>query len=389
MEKLYLFLRGSWKGLLAFAVLGLSVLVWQFSVSDQLVFRQADTGFAVKTQAGQIFLEEGQVSHGDWAMAFAAESTPQKETTGVLYKDIQPGVDLRWYDKGEKLAGYDVIIEPGVDPADVRIDLQGQAEAAFIKNDQLVLPQTDGTAIVHSKPVSYQEIDGEKVAVASAFQLVNDDLAFEVGTYDPANTLVIDPIVFKMVMFNSCPNNLLINGSFEDDLDQNGTTTLSPPPGWIGGTSEIPAPFCLTPNIDGLAFGFTIPDNGHVMYQEVSSSPGDVFTLNFLTYSHVDNGQRVEIQFFDSGTPIGAPFVHIISQFGECDYESAQLVTGPSPSNASHVRISAIGAAGLDVFNGAAKVDGMCLTKVNVQPPCPDPNCGSVSVQVIPNTTNN
>lgn len=506
MKKVYPSLGRSWKGLLPFVILGLSALIWQFSVSGQLVFKQADTALKSKTDAlasnqRAIFIDHAvsELSVGQPAAASAfqlySHGTPGRLYLEGKWRDAPQIAD--WLKKKGFLQGKDQLniygcnfargelgesavaylqsalglsiaasddltgidgdweLEVGTSqeilaPQNYAFNLQGFIDCATLLENGAIALNGSTTETVNGftnetidftffEPIcnldaptivtvcndnntssdpsddtftytieltgsntgATYSISGDDTQAGLSYGVVegpfgpfpisSGDLTITVTDVDAAGCQLVDQTVTAPIPCSppsSCLSNLLVNGSFEDGLDPNGTTTLSPPPGWVGGISEIPAPFCLTPNIDGFAFGFTMPSDGHVMYQEVSSSPGDVFTLDFLTYAHVDNGQRVEIQFFDNGTPIGTPVVHIISQFGECDYESVQLVTGPSPSNASHVRISAIGAAGLDVFNGAAKVDGMCLTKVNMQPPCPDPNCGSVGVQVVPNPNN-
>ena len=51
------------------------------------------------------------------------------------------------------------------------------------------------------KPFSYQEIDGKKVEVKSAYKLDGDIVSFELGEYDVNSTLVIDPVALLWSTF--------------------------------------------------------------------------------------------------------------------------------------------------------------------------------------------
>src|SRR5262249_10240038 len=53
-----------------------------------------------------------------------------------------------------------------------------------------------GRSVEWKKPVLYQEVDGQRVSIEGRYRMTpQGELAFEVGRYNPARSLVIDPVV--------------------------------------------------------------------------------------------------------------------------------------------------------------------------------------------------
>jgi hypothetical protein len=112
----------------------------------------------------------------------------------VLYKDLYDGIDLKVYGT-EKAVEYDWVVEPGADPARIAFGYEGAASVGLSPEGDLVVETAKGT-LRHSKPASYQVLDGVKVEVASGFRVNSDGTyGFELGPYDRDRELVIDPLV--------------------------------------------------------------------------------------------------------------------------------------------------------------------------------------------------
>jgi uncharacterized repeat protein (TIGR01451 family) len=115
----------------------------------------------------------------------------------IVYKDVYPGIDLRFHG-GQKTLEYDVVVHPGADPAVVRFALDGPGEAHVAPDGDLVM-DFGGDQIRQEAPVVYQEEDGRRTPVDGAFQLARNgggySVAFDVGPYDRGRTLVIDPVL--------------------------------------------------------------------------------------------------------------------------------------------------------------------------------------------------
>ena len=109
----------------------------------------------------------------------------------VVAKGIYPGIDLHAYSKGAQFK-YDFVLEPGADPALVRLSYSGQ-DALFLDEGRLHIATTVGE-VVEMAPFAYQIQDGEVREVACAYVLEGNVLSFDFPEgYDPARALVIDP----------------------------------------------------------------------------------------------------------------------------------------------------------------------------------------------------
>jgi hypothetical protein len=125
---------------------------------------------------------------------------PAKWRTGipsygkVRYQDLYPGVDLVFYGNPRQLE-YDFVLAPGADPRTVRLAVSGADRMEIDPAGDLVL-HLGGREARLKKPVSYQETNGARREVASAFRRIEANrIGFDVGAFDPERPLVIDPVL--------------------------------------------------------------------------------------------------------------------------------------------------------------------------------------------------
>jgi len=108
---------------------------------------------------------------------------------------ILPGIDLVHHgDRGE--LEYDFEVGPGADPDAIELALEGARDMKLLPDGDLVLEMPAGR-LVHRRPIAFQDQAGERVPVEVRFRLdpVRRRLGFDVGAYDPARLLVIDPVL--------------------------------------------------------------------------------------------------------------------------------------------------------------------------------------------------
>jgi protocatechuate 3,4-dioxygenase beta subunit len=144
----------------------------------------------------------------------------------------------------------------------------------------------------------------------------------------------------------SCPNNLVLNPSFE-------LNTGSPPKNWTNGT----AGYIGIPAVDGINVGY-ISGSG-TMSQKINVVGGNSYTLTFYSGSHVPSIQTVKIQYFTSGNAaIGSASVHTITSDLEITGFGGPytLTLDAAPANAATLKIM-VSANNKDY----AKVDALCL----------------------------
>jgi hypothetical protein len=111
----------------------------------------------------------------------------------VLYKGVYPGIDQIFYGNQAGQLQYDFIVAPQADPARVRLAFDGAEKLEILPNGDLAL-HLDGQVLLQNAPVLYQEIGGERKSVTGKFRLLGThEVGFDIGSYDPSHTLVIDP----------------------------------------------------------------------------------------------------------------------------------------------------------------------------------------------------
>jgi Beta-propeller repeat len=112
----------------------------------------------------------------------------------VLYSSVYRGVDLTFYGNERQLE-YDFTVAPGGDPNKIRLRFDGADDVRIDSGGQLILSTAAGE-LRNNRPIAYQESAGSRTEVAAQFKrLADGTIGFEVGDYDHARSLVIDPVV--------------------------------------------------------------------------------------------------------------------------------------------------------------------------------------------------
>jgi Beta-propeller repeat len=110
----------------------------------------------------------------------------------VVYRKLWPGIDLAVGGRGGQLK-YEFRLSPGADPVRISLAYRGQERVSLEPSGALRIETALGL-LQDISPVSYQLVDGKRVAVASRFALAEGGaFGFALGRYDPSYPLVIDP----------------------------------------------------------------------------------------------------------------------------------------------------------------------------------------------------
>ena len=110
---------------------------------------------------------------------------------GVTYKDVYPGIDVRYYSDAGSNLKYDFIIHPGADISSIAMKYTGASKIA-IKNKQLVVSTSLGDNKELS-PYTYQVVDNSRQELDCRYAVDGDVVKFKVKNYDPSKILIIDP----------------------------------------------------------------------------------------------------------------------------------------------------------------------------------------------------
>lgn len=113
----------------------------------------------------------------------------------VRYPDVYAGVDLVYHGAHGALE-YDVVVAPGADPSAIAVEWEG-ADAILVDQAGELVLKIDGGELRQQAPVLYQEDDtGGRRRVSGAFRALGGDrFGVEVGEYDRARPLVVDPVL--------------------------------------------------------------------------------------------------------------------------------------------------------------------------------------------------
>lgn len=109
----------------------------------------------------------------------------------VLYKDMYPNIDVRYYSENSQLK-YDLIVHPGGDPSQVVLKYTG-ADKLSVKNGELVIKTSVGD-VKELYPYSFQSdnVKGRK-EVQCKYVVSGNTVRFDLGNYSKNAVLVIDP----------------------------------------------------------------------------------------------------------------------------------------------------------------------------------------------------
>lgn len=122
----------------------------------------------------------------------------------IIYKNIYPNIDIRYYSENEKLK-YDLIIHPGGDPSKILMKYSG-AEKLSIKNNELVIKTSVGE-VKELYPYSFQSDNAKgRKEIPCRYVLSGNRVHFELGEYSKNATLVIDPSLIFVSFTGSSAN---------------------------------------------------------------------------------------------------------------------------------------------------------------------------------------
>ncbi len=121
----------------------------------------------------------------------------------LRYAGLYPGIDLVYYSRDGDFE-FDLVVHPGADPAQIRLQVSGGATGAtgatpVINAEGDLLLDGEAGLLRVKRPVLYQHIDGRRATLDARWRLAADgQLTLDLPAYDKAHTLVIDP-VFKLL----------------------------------------------------------------------------------------------------------------------------------------------------------------------------------------------
>ena len=134
----------------------------------------------------------------------------------VGFKDVYPGIDLR-YDLSGKALKYDFVVYPGIDPAIVRVEIDGATSLQLDSGDLLI--ETTVGNYRELKPFAYQtRLDGKIIPVACNYVLKGNEVSYDFPEgYDVNEILVIDPEIAFSSYIGGASSSFGFTASYDAD----------------------------------------------------------------------------------------------------------------------------------------------------------------------------
>ncbi len=161
----------------------------------------------------------------------------------VYQRGVWPGIDVRWSGSPSVRAKFDFMVAPGADPAQIGWDIEGQ-QPRLLEDGRIEI----GTSHLE-KPWAYQLIDGRLLDVDCAYVMRRGKITLELGAYENAHPLVIDPEITFSTYIGSTADNFGTTASNGPDgrliaaaaVFENGypTTAGSIDNSFIGGICDV------------------------------------------------------------------------------------------------------------------------------------------------------
>ncbi len=112
----------------------------------------------------------------------------------VRYANVYPGIDLVYYGSEGRLE-YDFAVAPGSDARKIALNFEGARQLRIDSRGDLEI-ETSDRGFAFQRPVAYQINDaGGRSPVSARYRLNGAAVRFEVGAYDHAKPLIIDPVL--------------------------------------------------------------------------------------------------------------------------------------------------------------------------------------------------
>ena len=111
----------------------------------------------------------------------------------IRYNAIYPGIDVNYYGNDGQLE-YDFIVGPGASPRKIAMTFEGAKHVRLNSAGDLRLV-LHGEEILLRKPVAYQQRSGKRSEVAAEYVLRGKRVGIRMGSYDPHEPLIIDPVL--------------------------------------------------------------------------------------------------------------------------------------------------------------------------------------------------
>jgi hypothetical protein len=135
----------------------------------------------------------------------------------IIYENLWPGIDLVYSGTVNELK-YEFVVKPGADPDQIRLVYQGASDVSVQESGALKV-KTPAGDFEDGKPYAFQMKEGKPKEVSMHYGCVEKRsdgsfvYGFDLGAFDPAKLLILDPVLFVYCGYIGSPNH-----DYSDDI---------------------------------------------------------------------------------------------------------------------------------------------------------------------------
>jgi gliding motility-associated-like protein len=144
----------------------------------------------------------------------------------VVYKNLYPGIDLRYYTENGQLK-YDLVVHPGASPDNIVLQYKG-ADKLIVQSGKLTIHTSVGD-VQENIPRAYESSkEGNQDLECTYASGPNHTVRFHVSNYSPAATLIIDPTLVFSTFTGSRSDNWGYTATYDESGNfYSGSITLN------------------------------------------------------------------------------------------------------------------------------------------------------------------
>ncbi len=277
----------------------------------------------------------------------------------IVYRELWPGIDLIYSGTSNHLKS-EFVVKQGANPAQIRLALRG-AESVSMNGEGRLEVRTPVSSFQDDVPVAWQEANGVRREVKARYEPAEPKTAtgggerfaygFELGTYDPALPLVLDPSIFIYCGYIGGSSNDVGNGIA---VDWGGNAYVT------GSTLSGPTSFPVTVGPD-LTYNGGLSD---AFVAKVNAAGTALVYCGYIGGSNADIGNGIAVDgggnAYVTGSTLSGPTSFPVTVGPDLTYNggiSDAFVAKVNAAGTALVYCGYIGGSSADVGNGIA-VDG-------------------------------
>lgn len=131
------------------------------------------------------------------------------------FQEIYQNVNIDYYFNKDGNLKYDLILKPGADPSQIKLQYEGTNGLDLIYGNLRV--KTSVEDVLESAPYAYQNIKGKVKEVKCSYVLEDNVLSFSIGRYNKKYPLVIDPVLIFSTYSGSSSDNFGFTATYGEE----------------------------------------------------------------------------------------------------------------------------------------------------------------------------